>query len=212
MFTPAKSSEWASPQVTVVKQSGDFRLCGDYKVTLNQALDGDQYLLPSAQDLFAKLSGAKYFSNIDLTDDFLQLKLSETSKALFIVNTIIGFLACERLPLGIKTAVQIFQRVMDEMLKGIDGVMCYIDNIMICSKTEAEHYEILRQVFQRLQEHNVHARINKCCFLQSSIHYLGHTIDREGVHHTQSKVEALLHAPVPTNVAELQSFLGFVYY
>ena len=156
------------------------------------------------------MSGAKYFSNIDLTDAFQQLKLSERSKALLTVNAIIGLLACERLPLGIKTAPQIFQRVMDEMLKGIDGVMCYIDDIMICSKTEAEHYEILRQVFQSLQEHNDHARINKCCFLQSSIDYLGHTIDREGVHPTQSKVEALLHAPVPTNVAELQSFLGFV--
>ena len=98
---------------------------------------------------------------------------------------------------------------MDEMLKGIDSVKCYIDDIMICSKTEAEHYEILSQVFQRLQEHNVRARVNKCCFLQSSIDYLGQTIDCEGVHHTQSKVEALLHAPVPTNVAELQSFLGF---
>ena len=102
---------------------------------------------------------------------------------------------------------------MDEMLKGIDGVMCYIDDIMICSKTEAEHYEILRQVFQRLQEHNKQTNnINKRCFLQSSIDYLGHTIEREGVHPTQSKVEALIHAPVPTNVAELQSFLGFVNY
>ena len=61
LFSPVKSSEWASPQVPVVKQSGDFRLCGDYKVTVNQVLDGDQYPLPSAQDLF----GAKYFSKID---------------------------------------------------------------------------------------------------------------------------------------------------
>ena len=126
-----------------MKQSGDFRLCGDYKVTVNQALDGDQYLLPSAQDLFAKLNGAKYLSKNDLTVAFQQLKLSERSKALLTVSTIIG----ERLPFGIKTAPQIVQRVMDEMLKGIDGVMCYIDD-MICSKTEAEHYEILRQVFQ----------------------------------------------------------------
>ena len=91
-----KSSEWASPQVTVVKQSGDFRLCG-YKVTVNQALDGDQYPLPSAQDFFAKLSGAKYFLKTDLTDAFQQLKLSERSKALLTVNAIIGLLACERL-------------------------------------------------------------------------------------------------------------------
>ena len=87
LFTPAKSSEWAGPQVTVVKQSGDFRLCGDYKVTVNQALDGDQYPLLSAQGLFAKLSGAKYFSKIDLTDAFQQLKLSERSIALLTVNT-----------------------------------------------------------------------------------------------------------------------------
>ena len=143
-----------------MKQSGDFRLCGDYKVTVNQALDGDQYPVPSAQDLYAKFSGAKYFSKNYLTDAFQQLKLSERSKALLIIKTIIGLLACERLPFGIKTAPQ---RVMDEMLKGIDAVMCYIDDDLICTKTEAEHYDIFRQVFQRLQEHHVHARINKCC-------------------------------------------------
>ena len=208
LFSPVKSSEWASPQVTVVKQSGDFRLCGDYKVTVNQVLDGDQYPLPSAQDLFAQLSGARYFSKIDLTDAFQQLKLSERSKALLTLNTLVGLLECERLPFGIKTAPQIFQRVMDEMLKDVDGVMCYIDDIMICTKTEAEHYDVLRQVFLRLQKHNVRARLNKCCFLQRSIDYLGHTIDCEGVHPTQGKIEALLHAPVPTSVTELQSFLG----
>ena len=87
LISPVKSSEWASPQVTVVKQSGDVRLCGDYKVTVNQVLDGDQYPLPSAQDLFAQLSGAKYFSNIYLTDAFQQLKLSERSKALLTLVT-----------------------------------------------------------------------------------------------------------------------------
>ena len=102
---------------------------------------------------------------------------------------------------------QIFQRVMDEMLKGIGGVTCYIDDIMMCSKIEAEHYDVLRQVLCRLQEH-----MNKCCFLQSSIDYLGHRIDAEGVHPTKSKVEALLDAPAPTYVAELQAFLGFVQY
>ena len=71
LFSPVKSSEWASPQVTVVKQSRDFRLCGDYKVNVNQVLDGDQCPLTSEQDLFAQLSGAKCFSRIDLTDAFL---------------------------------------------------------------------------------------------------------------------------------------------
>ena len=134
LFTVVKSSDWASPQVTVVKPSGDFRLCGDYKVTVNQVLKSDPYPLISANDLFATLNGAKYFSKIDLTDAFQQLKLSDRSKAVLMVNTIMGLLSCNRLPYGIKTAPQIFQRVMDEMLKGIEGVTCYIDDIMICSK------------------------------------------------------------------------------
>ena len=194
VFTVVKSSEWASPQVNVVKPSGDFRLCGDYKVTVNQVLKSDPYPLQSANDLFATLNGAKYFSKIDLTDAFQQLKLSDRSKALLTVNTIMGLLTCNRLPYGIKTAPQIFQRMMDEMLKGIEGVTCYIDDILICSNTETEHYDVLKQVLCRLQEHNVRARMNKCCFLQSSIDYLGHHIDAEGVHPTKSKVEALLEA------------------
>ena len=150
VFTVVKSSEWAGPQVTVVKPSGDFRLCGDYKVTVNQVLKSDPYPLQSANDLFATLNGAKYFSKIDLTDAFQQLKLSDRSKALLTVNTIMGLLTCNRLPYGIKTAPQIFQRVMDEMLKGIEGVTCYIDDILICSNTETEHYDVLRQVLCRL--------------------------------------------------------------
>ena len=169
VFTVVKSSEWASPQVTVVKPSGDFRLCGDYKVTVNQVLKSDPYPLQSANDLFATLNGAKYFSKIDLTDAFQQPKLSDRSKALLTVNTIMRLLTCNRLPYVIKTAPQIFQRVMDDMLKGIEGVTCYIDDILICSNTETEHYDVLRQVLCRLQEHNVRARMNKCCFLQSTL-------------------------------------------
>ena len=98
VFTVVKSSEWASPQVTVVKPSGDFRLCGDYKVTVNQVLKSDPYPLQSANYLFATLNGAKYFSKIDLTDAFQQLKLSDRSKAVLTVNKIMGLLAYNRLP------------------------------------------------------------------------------------------------------------------
>ena len=117
---------------------------------------------------------------LDLTDAFQQLKLSDRSKAVLTVNTIMGLLSYNRLPYGIKTAPQIFQSVMDEMLKGIEGVTCYIDDILICSNTETEHYDVLRQVLCRLQEHNVRARMNKCCFLHSSIDYIGLTLMPKG--------------------------------
>ena len=181
VYRRVDSSSWASPMVAVAKESGGFRLCGDYKVTVNQVLEPDPYPPPCIEELLAKLGSAKYFSKIDLADAFQQLKLSERSKELLTVNTTIGLLQYERMPYGIKTAPQIFQRVMDEILHGIEGVVCYIDDILITSNSKEGHYGPLEEVLKRLQKHDVHAHITKCSFLKDSVEYLGHGIGSDGV-------------------------------
>ena len=104
-------SEWALPIVTVMKSDGSFRLCGDYKRTVNPALIVDHYPLPQINDMFAKLAGCKRFTKIDLSQAYLQLTLDEASRKYTTVNTIKGLFQFRRMPFGIASASAIFQQL-----------------------------------------------------------------------------------------------------
>ena len=205
-------SEWAAPIVTVPKQDGRYRICGDYKVTINPAMDVEQYPLPTPQALYATLAGGKTFSKLDLQQAYLQLPLDDESRKYVTVNTHRGLYQYNRLPFGVASAPAVFQRTMDTILQGVPGVICYIDDILVTGSCEAEHLQRLEQVLQRLQKHGVRLRKSKCAFLQPSVEYLGHKVDAEGIHPTQNKLQAVLDAPAPKNVQQLRSFLGLLNY
>ena len=212
MFKRVENSKWASGQVVVPKPNGGLRICGDYKPTVNPVMERRVYPLPTVDDMFAKLSGSKYYSKIDLSDAFHQLELSDHSKELLTVNTLIGLLQPQRMPYGISVAPQVYQRVIDQILAGIPNVVAYIDDILIYTKSKDEHLKVLQLVLDRLQSKNVRARLEKCAFLEQSVQYLGHKIDEAGVHPLESKVHDLQNAVVPTDIATLRSFLGLVNY
>ena len=117
-----------------------------------------------------------------------------------------------RLPFGVASAPAVFQKTMDTILRGLKGVICYIDDILITGVTETEHLEHLEQVLHRLREHGTRLKKEKCYFMQQSVQYLGHRIDAEGLHATDDKLKAITKAPPPKNVTELRSFLGLINY
>ena len=205
-------SEWAAPVVTVPKPDGQIRLCGDYKVTVNPVLDVDQYPLPKPDDIFATLAGGQLFTTLDLSHAYNQLLMDEESRKFVTINTHKGLYQYTRLPFGIASAPAVFQRIMDTILQGIDGVACYIDDIIITGKTTEEHLERLEEVLRRLLRHGIHVKKSKCRFLQPSVIFLGYRIDAEGIHPTQEKLKAIVEAPAPKNVQELRSFLGLINY
>ena len=205
-------SEWAAPIVAVPKKDGRFRLCGDYKVTINQALEVDQYPLPKPEDLFATLAGGTLFSKLDLSQAYLQLQLDEKSIPYVTINTHQGLYQYTRLPFGVASAPALFQKLMDTVLQGIPGVICYIDDILVSGKDEASHLAALEEVFRRLERHGFRLKQEKCAFLTSSVEYLGHIISKEGVQPLPSKVTAIKKAPAPKNQQELRSFLGLLNY
>ena len=91
--------------------------------------------------------------------------------------------------------------------------MCvYIDDILITGRNEQEHLDHLEEVLRRLKEAGIRLKKEKCEYLLRSVDYLGHTISKEGLHTSDVKVEAILQAPAPKDVAELRSFLGLVNY
>ena len=205
-------SEWASPIVPVPKRDGTLRICGDYKVTLNGALQVDQYPLPHPSNLFTCLTGGTKFTKLDLSAGYQQLSLDTESQKLVTINTHKGLFQFTRLPFGIASAPAVFQRTMDTILQGIPQVICYIDDILVTGKTEAEHLSNLEEVLKCLQEHGVGLKKEKCQFLQDSVEYLGHCIDAQGVHTSETKLKAIVEVPKPRNVQELRSFLGLLNY
>ena len=202
-------SEWAAPVVAVPKPDGRLRLCGDYKVTVNPVLDVDQYPLPKPDDIFASLAGGQQFTTLDLTHAYNQLELDEESRKYVTINTSKGLYQYTRLPFGIASAPAVFQRTMDTILQGVDGVACYIDDIIITGKTPEDH---LSHLEERLVRHGVQVKKPKCRFLQPSVIFLGHLIDASGIRPTEEKLRAIVDAPPPKNVQELRLFLGLLNY
>ena len=205
-------SAWAAPIVPVPKKDGRFRICGDYKVTVNPMLEVDQHPLPKPEELFTTLAGGQKFTKLDLSHAYQQVFLDDESKPLVTINTHLGLYRYTRLPFGVAAAPAIFQRQMDALLQGIPKVVCYINDKLITGKNEEEHLQTLSTVLERLQSSGLRVKKEKCGFMMDSVDYLGHRIDSAGLHAMPDKLEAISKAPSPTNVQELRSFLGLLNY
>ena len=205
-------SEWAAPIVPVAKKDGSLRICGDYKVTANQAALVDAYPLPRIEDLFASLSGGTTFTKLDLAHAYLQFPLDNSSKPLTTINTHRGLFQYNRLPFGISAAPAICQRTMDSLMQGLHHVCAYLDDILVTGSTEEEHLKNLDAVLERLEKAGIKLKLSKCTFLQEKVEYLGHQISADGLQPTKEKVRAVKEAPVPSDVTQLKSFLGLLNY
>ena len=131
------------------------------------------------------------FSKLDLTAAYQQMLLDDESAKLVTVNTHQGLYECCRLPFGVASAPVVFQRAMDSVLQGIPFVICYFDDILVTGCSPAEHLQNLEEVFRRLKKHGIRLKKDKCNFFQTSVEYLGHRIDAQGVHTAETKVQAI---------------------
>ena len=183
-------SEWAAPIVPVSKEDGQICVCGDYKVTVNANLDVHQHPLPKPEDLFTSLSRDQKFSKLDLKHVYQQMMLDHDSRKYVTINTNKGLYCYSKLPFGIASPPAIFQRAVDSILHGIPQVLCYLDDILITETNREDHLHNLKKVLPQLQEYGVRVNASKCVFLQSSVEYLGHIIDAEGLHTSPKKVKA----------------------
>ena len=181
IISPVEHSTWAAPIVPVLKKNGKVRICGDYKLTFNQAAPTETYHLPLMEELLTAMSSGKYFSKLDLQDVYLQLPLDTASKQYVAVNTHRGLFQYNRLPFGVASAPAIFQCHMETLLQGLDGVSVYPDDILVSGCTLDEHRNRLAEVLQRLENSGMRLNKQKCFFLRSSIEYLGHEVDEEGI-------------------------------
>ena len=101
---------------------------------------------------------------------------------------------------------------MDQVLQGISGTQCYLDDIIVTGVDDETHLTNLQRVLSRLEEYGLRANKDKCEFFKDSIEYCGHIIDRHGLHKSQDKIDAVLRAPKAENVSQMRSFLGLINY
>ena len=145
-------SDWATPVVPVPKPDGSVRICGDFKITVNPALQVDQYPIPKPEDLLTALAGGQKFTKLDLSQAYQQMQLSKEDRKYTTIHTHLGLYQYTRLPYGIASAPAIFQQAMDKILQGMPQVICYIDDILITGKDDREHFANLEEVLRRLRE------------------------------------------------------------
>ena len=208
------SSEWAAQLVIVAKRNekgevSGWRICGDYR-SLNDVTKADAEPLPLMQSVFDQLAGMQYFSKLDLLKGFNQIPVEKQSRELMAVSTPAGLYQPTVMPFGVKNAPGSFQREMRRVLqKRLNkGVFVFIDDIIVYSKTEDEHVELIEFVLSRLQEEGYFAHPAKCQFFRPEVNFLGHIVSRDGVSMQQHKVASVADWPVPQSVKDVRAFLG----
>ncbi|XP_043063527.1 uncharacterized protein K02A2.6-like [Drosophila ficusphila] len=212
IWKPVKFSNWASPIVLAPKPGGDIRICGDFKQAVNAKIDVEQYPIPTKEALFHIIRHGKQFSKIDLKDAYLQMELDEASKEIMVVNTPLGLFQYQRLPYGIPSAPAIFQRYLEQLLKGIEGCGNYLDDIIISAPTSEEHLNRIDQVLSTLQANGIRCKRQKCFFFKDEIEYLGRRISANGFLPDSSGLEAVKLLRPPSNLQQLEAFMGKVNY
>ena len=141
-------------------------VCGDYKSTLNSALDTKIYPLPTVDECFAEMVGGKLFTKIDIRSACNSLKLREGDRILTTMNTELGLLMWTRLPFGINSAAAQFQSTIDEVLLGIDQTCCRVDDILITGQNDKEHMSNVKQVVDRLEQAGFRCKLDKSKFME----------------------------------------------
>lgn len=203
-------SEYASPVVLVKRKDGTMRLCIDYR-RLNEKVVRDRYPLPLIEDQLDLLQSAKYYSTLDLKNGFFHVALEEQSRKFtaFIVPD--GHYEFLRAPFGLCNSPSVFQRYINAVFKDLIRdkiVLTYIDDLIIPSEDYESGLSKLRAVLATASEAGLSINWKKCCFLKEEVEYLGHIVQNGRVRPSARKVEAVRKFPEPTNVKQVQSFLG----
>uniref|UniRef100_A0A4W5KJC1 ribonuclease H n=1 Tax=Hucho hucho TaxID=62062 RepID=A0A4W5KJC1_9TELE len=197
----------------VKKRDGGLRPCIDYR-GLNKITVRFSYPLPLISTATESMHGARFFTKLDLRSAYNLVRIREGDEWKTAFSTTSGHYEYLVMPYGLMNAPSVFQSFVDEIFRDLhgQGVVVYIDDILIYSATRSEHVSLVRKVLGRLLEHDLYVKAEKCLFFQQSVSFLGYRISTSGVEMENDRKSAVLDWPTPTTVKEVQRFLGFVNY
>jgi len=208
---------WISSMVAVKKKNGNLRICLDPK-DLNCAIQREHYQLPTIEDVATRLHGAKLFTILDVRNGFWHVSLDEQSSLLTTFHTPFGRYRWTRMPFGICSAPEVFQRKMHELIEGLCGVEVVADDFVAIGRgstieeASKDHDRNLGGLLQRCHERGVKLNADKIKFKMTEVPFIGHVATSEGLSIDPCKVLAIRDMPTPTNVAAVQRLLGLAQY
>ena len=202
---------WSSSLHFAPKSDGSLRPVGDNR-DLNRKTELDTYSLPHLKDFTCKIAGSREFTKLDLLKAFHQIILDKRDRHKTMLATPWGFYQFNRLLMGMRNSAQSFQRWVDTVIGDLPGIFCYLDDLLVFSKDEHTHLEILDALFKRLSDAGLTVAASKCVFGVSSLDYLGYTVNSSGISPIKRKIECLEKFPPPTKQKECLAFLGSLNY
>lgn len=165
-------TDWCAGMVMVPKPcKEEVRICVDL-TKLNESVKRERHMLPSVEHTLGQLEGAKIFSKIDANSRFWQIPLAKESALLTTFLTPFGRFCFNRLCFGISSAPDHYQKRTSQILEGLNGVLCQMDDVLVYGNTQAQHDTRLLAVLGRLQEAGVTLRGEKCEFSKEHVKFL----------------------------------------
>jgi hypothetical protein len=203
-------SEAGAPVMFVKKADGSLQLVVDYRC-LNEVTRKNVYPLPRQDDLMAQLQGAKLFTKLDLQWGYNNIQIREGDEYKTAFRTKYGLFETLVMPFGLTNAPAAFQHFMNDIFRDMldTKVVIYLDDILIFSKDKASHTRDVKEVLRRLAANQLFCKLSKCSFHVDTVDYLGLVISSRGISMEEKKVQAIKEWPVPQNVKQIQSILGF---
>ena len=208
---------WVTSIVPVVKRKPtatspiEVRICTDSRDS-NKAIVRERYKMPTIDEMLTKLHGAKVFSKIDLKKAYFQVGLAKECRYLNAFNTPKGVMQWCVLNMGMSASSEIFQKIMEETMEGLDGQICISDDLIVFGKDDDEHWKNMLKIMERLEKAGLTVNREKCAIAKRELDFFGFHFSGDGMSITDEKYKALMDAEIPKSASELRSLLGLSQY
>ena len=199
---------WVSAMVAVKKKNGKVRICIDPR-DLIESIMREHYPLPTFEELATRLPKARVFSVFDAKPGFWQVKLGEASSYVTTFNSPHGRYRWNRMPFGITSATEVWQRKMNEIIESLPGVEVIADDFLVIGFGDTDeaaiqnHDQNMNGFLERARERNLKLAPEKSRLRLKEVSFIGHEVTSEGIVADPDKIKAILEMPTPTDVRAL---------